>query len=90
MAGFYKRGFQIPGTPEYVVARAGLLRLDADDVKACDMLTRLYGQTPMRPRANCQRTVARLDAHLQSPAFRDGLLANCIQISWSRSSTRNK
>jgi hypothetical protein len=37
------------GSPEYVLARAGLLRVDADDVKAGDKLARLYGKTPMPP-----------------------------------------
>jgi hypothetical protein len=47
MAEIYKRGFDIPGTPEYVLARAGLIRVEADGVKASDKLTRLFRKNPM-------------------------------------------
>jgi hypothetical protein len=49
MAKIYVRGFQLLGTPEYVLARAGLLRVDVDRITACDKLTRLFRTNPMPP-----------------------------------------
>ena len=49
MAAIYKRDFQTLGTPEYVLAKAGLLAVDGEGVKAGDTLTRLYGKKPVPP-----------------------------------------
>jgi hypothetical protein len=37
------------GSPEYVLVRAGLFRVDDNGVHACDKLTRLFRGNPMPP-----------------------------------------
>jgi hypothetical protein len=45
--------FEMPDTPEYVVAKAGLccgiLSPDGEDIEVCDKLIRLFGKTPLPP-----------------------------------------